>query len=314
MRGRASSPANGFLSAMGDPSKAAPLRVEATFLPGAGLPFVMNVKPMLAALLLAATALAGCADGNDGGAPRNTTTGTTTATPPANASDPTPNIAHVLVGTEAAYPPFEDIVDGEIVGFDMDVMREIASRAGFTVEFQNAEFTAIIPSVQSGQFHAGMSSFTITTERREQVDFSVPYYENSLMAAVPAATEGVAAPEDLDGKRVCTQEGTTSEFYLREELGFTDADLMLLDSAPLCAEAVKNGDADALMIDAAFVRTVIESSGGELKQAFVIEDVDEEFGIAVKKGNIELLNAINTALNAMKADGTLQELVDEWQV
>ena len=271
----------------------------------------MKVRTLLLALTLLATALAGCAQEGGDDTPSNGTPATTT---PGGTTDRTPTISTLTVGTEAAYPPFEDTVNGQIVGFDVDVMREIANRSGFAVTFQNAEFTAIIPSVQNGQLGAGMSAFTITDERKEQVDFSVPYYENSLMAAVQDATTGIDQPEDLKGKKVCTQEGTTSEFYLRDELGFTDADLVLLDSAPLCAEALKRGDVQALMIDAAFVRGLVQSSPGELKQAFVIEDVDEEFGIAVRKGNTELLSAVNQALNEMKADGTLQRLVDQWQV
>lgn len=289
----------------------------------------MTLRPMLLALLVAAVAFAGCAE-NDGGGQTPTTTaptggtpagGTTptgatpaATTPGAGGADPTPTISTLTVGTEAAYPPFEDIVGGQIVGFDIEVMREIANRSGFTVTFQNADFTTIIPSVQNGQFGAGVSAFTITEERKQQVDFTVPYYQNTLMAAVQSATTGIDAPEDLQGKKVCTQEGTTSEFYLRETLKFADADLMLLDSAPLCAEALKRGDVQALMIDAAFVRSLIQANDGQLKQAFVIEDVDEEFGIAIKKGNTELLVAMNTALNAMKQDGTLRQLVDKWQV
>lgn len=273
----------------------------------------MDARALLLASTLLAAALAGCAQ-DEGGTTTTTPATTTPTTTTPGTTDPTPTLSAVTVGTEAAYPPFEDIVDGQIVGFDVDVMREVANRSGFTVTFQNAEFTAIIPSVQNGQFHVGASAFTITDERKQQVDFSVPYYENTLMAAVQVGRADINEPDDLKGKRVCTQEGTTSEFYLRDELGFQDADLMLLDSAPLCAEALKKGDVAALMIDAAFVRSLIESSQGELKRAFVIEDVDEEFGFVVKKGSTELLSAINAALNAMKSDGTLKRLVDKWQV
>lgn len=267
---------------------------------------------LLATVLLTGV-LAGCAE--NGGDTNTNTTGTPSGgTPGAGGADPTPTISNLVVATEAAYPPFEDIVNGEIVGFDVEVMREVANRSGFTVTFQNAEFTAIIPSVQSGQFGAGVSAFTITDERKQEVDFTVPYYANTLMAAVQNANTDIDAPEDLQGKKVCTQEGTTSHFYLTEELKLPEADLMLLDSAPLCSEALKRGDVQALMIDAAFVRGLIQANQGQLKQAFVIDDVDEEFGIVVKKGNTELLSAMNGALNAMKQDGTLKRLQDKWQV
>ena len=218
------------------------------------------------------------------------------------------------VGTDAAYPPFEDTVNGQIIGFDVDVLTEIANRSGFKVEFQNSGFSNIIPAVQNGQFDIGASAFTINEERRQQVDFTAPYYENRLLVAVRAAETGIAAENDLRGKRVCTQEGTTSEFYLRDNLNHTNESLLLVPTAPQCADALKRGDVQALMIDAAFVRTVIDSSNGELKEAFAPIDADEEFGFLVKKGNAELLNKLNVGLAAMKKDGTLAQLTEKWKV
>lgn len=265
-------------------------------------------------MLVLALGLAGCAQ--DGADTTTTPFATgTTPTPTSAPADKTPTISTVLVGTDAAYPPFEDTLpSGEIVGFDVDVMTEIANRSGFTVEFQNSGFTAIIPSVQSGQFGAGASAFTINDERKQQVDFSVPYYENRLLVAVPAADNTITSEDDLRGKRVCTQEGTTSEFYLRDNLGFENESLLLVPTAPQCKDALLRGDVQALMIDAAFVRNVIETSEGELKQAFAPIDADEQFGIVVRKGNTELLTAINEALVAMRADGTLDRLADKWSV
>ena len=281
---------------------------------------MLSRRALPLALLLLAASLAGCAQTDDGG--DDMTTGTTPAgtgatptTTPSGGSDPTPTIERVLVGTDAAYPPFEDTLSsGEIVGFDVDVMREIANRSGFTVEFQNSGFTAIIPGVQSGTFDVGASAFTINDERKAQIDFSVPYYENRLLVAVAADDTTITSEEDVRGKRVCTQEGTTSQFYLVENLGFAEEDLLLVPTAPQCKDALLRGDVDALMIDAAFVRNVIETSNGELKQAFAPIDADEEFGIVVKKERPELLNAINAALTAMRSDGTLDELADKWSV
>lgn len=275
-----------------------------------------NLRSLLLACLLLGVGVAGCAEnGGDGG---NTSTTPTGATPPTGTTPtgqtPGGGLTSITVGTEAAYPPFEDTLpSGEIVGFDMDVMREIGNRSGFTVTFQNAGFDAIIPSVNSGQFQAGISAFTITDERREQVAFSVPYYENQLMVATMAANTGIAREDDLRGKRVCTQTGTTSETWLRENTGHQDADLMLLQSFPPCAEALKRGDVQAIMIDRAAVRDLVQKSGGQLREAFTI-DTDEQFGIVVAKDNAVLLQRINTALVAMKQDGTLERLQDKWNV
>ena len=276
----------------------------------------MVSRTTLFSLLAVAALVAGCADNNAGTpTPATVTPGGSptpaTATP---TSDPTPGITTLKVGSDAAYPPFEDTVNGKIIGFDVDVMTEIGNRSGFTVEFSNAGFTTIIPSVQSGQFDVGASAFTINDERKQQVDFTVPYYENRLLVAVKAADTAITSEESLRGKKVCTQEGTTSEFYLRDNLGFTNDTLLLVPTAPQCKDALLRDDVAALMIDAAFVRNVIEGSEGQLKEAFEAIDADEEFGFVVKKGNTVLLTAMNAALVSMKADGTLDRIADKWQV
>jgi len=220
----------------------------------------------------------------------------------------------LVVGTEAAYPPFEDVdADGQIVGFDPDVMREVAERSGYRIRLTNMQFRAIIPSIVNGQIDAGISAFTITDERKNQVDFTIPYYENELLVAVRSDTTDLQEQEDLRGRRVCTQTGTTSETWLRENVGATDENLMLLNAFPPCAEALKRGDVDAMMIDRAVVRTLVDQSGGDLETAFTIP-VDERFGIAVPKGRGELLNKFNEALREMREDGTLERLMDKWAV
>lgn len=275
----------------------------------------MVSKTSLVILLCVALLLAGCASQPATPTPTPGTMATpTTSTPTPTPTPGTDGVTSITVGTEAAYPPFEDtLASGDIVGFDIDVMREIGNRSGFSINFQNAQFTAIIPSIQSGQFDAGISAFTITDERKESVAFSVSYYDNELMAAVLSTTTDIAKPEDLVGKKVCTQTGTTSETWLRENVNATNESLVLLDAFPPCADALKRGDVDAMMIDRAVVRDLIERSDGELKQAFLLP-TDEQFGIAVAKTNTVLLTRINTALVAMKNDGTLDALKDKWSV
>ncbi|MDX1612100.1 MAG: transporter substrate-binding domain-containing protein [Candidatus Thermoplasmatota archaeon] len=243
-------------------------------------------------LLLLATALSGCtAPEGDGGGP-----GTLT------------------IGTEAAYAPFEDRApDGTIRGFDIDVMREITNRTGHEVTFQDMQFNAIIPSIKNGQLDAGISAFTITDERKREVAFTVPYYDNELLVATAAGNDEIQEPADLEGERVCTQQGTTAEQWLRRNVDADNETLMLLNSFPPCAEAVKRGDAAAMMIDKAAVRSLIAESGGDLQEAFTVS-TGEQFGIAVAKENSELLSAFNTALQAMKQDGTMETLEDKWQV
>lgn len=271
----------------------------------------MKARAIIPVAILLAAALAGCTT--------NETTTTTTSTPSTTSTTttttttPTPSLRAIKVGTEAAYPPFEDtLTGGEIVGFDIEVMVEIGNRSLLAPTFQNAEFTAIIPSIQSGQFDAGISAFTITDERKQSVDFTVAYYDNELMVGVRADDTTIKTEADLVGHKVCTQTGTTSETWLLEHAQ-ADGDITRFSAFPPCADALKRGDVDAMMIDRAVVRTLITNSNGELKEAFVIS-TDEQFGIAVSKDNKDLLTAMNAALVAMKADGTLARLMDKWQV
>ena len=249
-------------------------------------------RTLLAATLIAIL-LAGCAN-SPGGA------GTTKTS--------------LKVGTEAKYPPFEDLVNGKIVGFDIDMFDEIANRSNFSVSYQNAAFEDIIPSVQSGQFDVGLSAFTINDERKNQVDFSVPYYDNEIMVAVKSDNANVKTEGDLKPGtvRVCTQDGTTSRDWLFDH-GYTNDTATLLPDFPTCGQALTRGDVQAIMIDRAAVRDLIAKSNGQIKEAFTIT-VNEHFGIAVKKGRGDLLAEVNKAVNSMKSDGTLARLMDKWHV
>lgn len=253
------------------------------------------MRRIFAFTLLAALLLAGCAN-----------------TPAPGTGKNIPST--VKVGTEAKYPPFEDLVNGKTEGFDIDMFNEVAKRAGFNASYQNAGFEDIIPSVQNGQFDVGVSAFTITDARRQQVDFSVSYYDNALLVATKSDNTGITKEADLKAGtvRVCTQGGTTSEDYLRAH-GYANDTMTLLPDFPSCGAALTRGDVQAIMIDRAAVRDLISKSGGTMRSAFEIA-VDEHFGIAVKKGNTDLLSAINTAIASMKSDGTLQTIADKWKV
>ncbi|MEA3199588.1 MAG: glutamine transport system substrate-binding protein [Thermoplasmata archaeon] len=273
---------------------------------------------LLASLLLLAPLLAGCATNNGSPAASSTPASSTVAssTPASStpvSSTPASGLGTVKVGTEADYPPFEDTTsDGKIVGFDIDVMKEVANRSGFQVSFQNAQFQAIIPSIQSGQFDMGASAFTITDERKQQVDFSVPYYDNDLQVAVRADEGSITKESDLPAHKVCTQTGTTSETWLLDHHQ-PNASIVRFDAFPPCADALKRGDVDAMMIDQATVRDLVQKSNGALKNAFLIT-TGEQFGFPVKKGSAALLTAINAALVAMKQDGTLDRMAQQWSV
>ena len=120
-------------------------------------------------------------------------------------------------------------------------MNEIANRSSLALTFQNAQFQAIIPSIQSGQFDMGASAFTITDERKQQVDFSVPYYDNDLQVAVRAGDTSITKESDLNAHKVCTQTGTTSESWLIDH-GHPNDTIVRFDAFPPCADAQAPSD------------------------------------------------------------------------
>lgn len=273
----------------------------------------MNLRILLLALALAAGAMAGCAtnDGGTGGGGTTPTDGTTTTPQP---DDDGPRA--VTVGTEAAFPPFEDIDEnGDFVGFDIDIIREVASRAGWEIEIENLGFDTLIPSVQNGQIDAAISAMSITEARSEVVDFSIAYYEaNQSIMQLASDEETFTSLDDLRGQnlRFGVQSGTTAVDIVEAE--FTsqgDGEIKRYDSYPLAIQALKTGDVDVVMMDAPAQREAA-STDSELRVAFEFSTGDQ-YGIAVAKGS-ELLDEINDALEAMFDDGTLAELREKWGI
>ena len=154
----------------------------------------------------------------------------------------------LVVGTEASFPPFEDVdpATGDFVGFDIDLARAIAQRMNRTVEFRNLGFTALIPSVQSGQIDMAISAMTVNEERQQQVDFSLPYYTANQSVAVRASEEGIRAAEDLANRTIGVQLGTTAEGWLVENLvakgQLRNASIQRYESFPLAVQALERGD------------------------------------------------------------------------
>ncbi len=132
------------------------------------------------------------------------------------AQTPTVNVA-----TDPSFVPFEmlDPDTGEMIGFDMDIINEVAERAGFEVNLTTMEFSGIIPAVQTGSQEIAIAGTTITEERAQVVDFSDPYYDSGLQIIVRADNEEVSSIEDLEGLSVATKIGSTSYDFLQQELG-----------------------------------------------------------------------------------------------
>jgi polar amino acid transport system substrate-binding protein len=226
----------------------------------------------------------------------------------APASAPAPAKVYV-VGTDAAYAPFESQNEkGEIVGFDIDVVTAIAAKAGIQVKFVNTPWEGIFNALGQGDRDAVVSAVTITDERKQTMDFSDPYFDAVQLIAVKENSK-VTKFADLKKLKVGVQTGTTGDEAVTKLLGKTSANVKRFESTPLALKELEAGGVDAVVADNGVVNHYVANNpGGKFKTVSDKEFVPEQYGIAVKKGNAELLAKLNEGLKAIKADGTYDQI------
>ena len=228
--------------------------------------------------------------------------------PAATAPAPAPAKVYV-VGTDAAYAPFESQNEkGEIVGFDVDVVQAIAAKAGIQVKFVNTPWEGIFNTLQQGDRDMVVSAVTITDERKQTMDFSDPYFDAAQLIAVKESSK-VTKFADLKKLKVGVQTGTTGDEAVTKLLGKTSTNIKRFESTPLALKELEAGGVDAVVADNGVVaHYVANNPGGKFKALSDKEFVPEQYGIAVKKGNAELLGKLNQGLAAIKADGTYAQI------
>lgn len=217
----------------------------------------------------------------------------------------------LTVGVSPDYPPFENLENGEVVGFEPDLSKAIAEKLGLNVEFSILNFDAILTAVDAGtQIDCGISGFSIDPERAKLVDFSTSYFTDDL--SIATMKDGAYTSADAlkaAGVKVAVQSGTTGESYIREN--YPDADVVSFTNSNDCFAAMASGKVDAVCTNAAVVATMVNTS---YTDAAIVGTyaTGEEYGAAVSKSNPELLAAINKALAELEADGTLDALSSKW--
>ncbi|MFD1849824.1 glutamine ABC transporter substrate-binding protein [Oceanobacillus bengalensis] len=250
--------------------------------------------------------------GGGGSTDDETTASEGTTDEEANSNENSLNDSYTIV-SDNSFVPFEFVEDGELVGFDIELIKAIAEEAGFEItngEIETTNFDGIIPGLQTGQFEIAIAGISITEERAQVIDYSDPYYESGLAIGVQSDNEEINGLEDLEGKTIATRLGSTSSAFIKENIeGAEPNEYEQLDQAYL---AVENGSADAILYDAPNVKYYIATTGaGKLK---VVGDLyqAEDYGIAITKGNEELVEAINDALATLRENGTYDEIYNKW--
>ncbi|MCI1666209.1 MAG: ABC transporter substrate-binding protein [Atopobiaceae bacterium] len=270
----------------------------------------IGIVACIVCALTAALAIAGCSSGSG-------SSSTTTAASSASAdtsSYTTVESGKLIVASDLAYPPLESVPDGggDPVGFDVDLMNALAGKLGLTCEYLPAQkFDSIVPTIkQGGKADVGCSSFTITDERKEEIDFTDSYMDsNQGLVTKSDATATTVDALNVAGKQIAVQSGTTGEEWAQENL--PNATVVPLDDAIQAMTGVQTGLYDACVADLPVMKYLCNNSYTDLKVSIEIP-TGEQYGIVVSKDNPGLTAALNTALQELKDDGTIDSLEEKW--
>ena len=220
----------------------------------------------------------------------------------------TVNAGKLTMSTNAAFPPYEMTTDsGDFEGIDIDVAAAVAEKLGLELQIDDMDFDAALLAAQNGKSDMVMAGVTVTDERLKVMDFSDTYAEGIQSIIVHEGSD-IATVDDLSGKAIGTQRGTTGYIYCTDDFG--EDNVIAYDDGLTAVQALNNGQVDAVVIDNAPAKAFVEANPGLkiLDTAYAQED----YAIGVAKGNTELLNAINGALEELEADGTLQAIVGKY--
>lgn len=218
----------------------------------------------------------------------------------------------IVIGLDDEFPPmgFRD-ENNEIVGFDIDLAKAVGEKLGVEVQFQPIDWNAKEIELESGKVDALWNGLTITDERKESMDFTDPYIENRQIIVVKNDSE-IQSKADLDGKVVGIQDGSSAVDAVNADELASAVELSTYDTNILALADLDIGRVDAVVADEIVLRYYLAHNDNDFR---VIEDGDfgdEVYGVAVKKGNTELLTAIQAALDEMDTDGTAAEISTNW--
>ena len=207
--------------------------------------------------------------------------------------------------TEATFPPYEFLRGQEIVGIDVEICRAVAEKLGKKFQCETVDFDSVIPAVISGKADLAAAGITVTEDRRKNVDFSTPYVTTGIVV-VYSKSNPYTSPEQLKGRRIGVQGGTTSEAYVLEKLG---QEPERSRSPAESVAALKAGRVDFVIADIDPAKNCVKGESDLAISDFV---TSEDYAVAIRKGRPDLLRAIDETIAEVKADGRLAKWIADY--
>lgn len=214
----------------------------------------------------------------------------------------------LVMATNAEFPPYEYYEGDNIVGIDAEFAAAIAEKMGMELKIEDMAFDAILTAVQSGKADVGVAGITADDTRRKQVDFSESYYTGRQVIIVTEDSK-IAGPDDLtEDTKIGVQQGTTGDIYATDDFG--DGAVERFNKGMEAVQALSQGKLDAVIIDDQPAKEFVKQVKG--LKILDTEYVEEDYAIAIKKGNDDLTKKINEAIKALKEDGTFDKIVKKY--
>lgn len=271
--------------------------------------FIIAAAMLCTSLLVFASCNSG--DGDDTTAADTSANGATTADTSAAETSSAAPAGTLKMGTNAAFKPYEYKDGDKIVGIDAEIAAAIAAKLGMELEIVDMSFDSIITAVDAGSVDFGMAGMTVTDERKESVDFTVSY-ANGIQAIIvkndsPITDVDVLCAEGATYK-VGVQLGTTGDIYSTDDFGKDR--VVEYQNGNEAVMALKGGSVDCVIIDNEPAKALVAANEG--LKILETQYANEDYAICVKKGNTEFLNKLNTAIDALVADGTVDKILDKY--
>lgn len=212
------------------------------------------------------------------------------------------------MGTNATFPPYEYVDENnEVAGIDADIAAAIADKLGMELEITDMAFDSLIPALQSDTIDIVLAGMTVDPERAESVNFTDSYATGVQVIIVPEGSD-IASPDDLEGKNIGVQTGTTGDLYCTDDYG--QEFVKQFDNGPLAVAALLNGQVDCVVIDNEPAKNYVAANEGLkiLDTAFANED----YAAALAKEDTELYEQVNTAIQELKEDGTIASIIEKY--